>query len=183
MNNISIEKTKLPEVLIIKNKIFKDNRGFFLESFNEKSFNAAISKNMKFVQDNHSRSKKNTLRGLHYQIKKPQGKLVRVTYGKVFDVIVDIRKSSPDFGNWIGIELSEENKKQVWIPEGFAHGFLVLSETADFVYKTTEYWYPELERCINWCDEDLNIKWPIKNPKLSKKDEMGMSLKAADVFE
>ena len=178
-----IYKTNFNEVHVIEPNIFNDSRGFFYESYNKNKLLESLNLKLEFVQDNHSRSKKNTLRGLHYQIKKPQGKLVRVTHGKVFDVIVDIRKSSPDFGNWIGIELSEENKKQVWIPEGFAHGFLVLSETADFLYKTTEYWYPELERCINWCDEDLNIKWPIKNPKLSKKDEIGMSLKAADVFE
>lgn len=180
---LKVYKTSLDGVYIIEPEVFSDSRGFFYESFNHNKLIDCLKLNIEFVQDNHSRSKKNTLRGLHYQIKKPQGKLIRVTHGKVFDVIVDIRQSSKDFGKWIGIELSQENKKQIWIPEGFAHGFLVLSQNADFLYKTTEYWYPEFERCISWCDKDLNIKWPIKNPELSSRDEIGMSFKDADVFE
>lgn len=154
---MTITQTDIPDVLIIEPKVFGDDRGFFFESFNQKQFEQAIGRSVAFVQDNHSRSAKNVLRGLHYQIQHPQGKLVRVVHGEVFDVAVDIRKGSPTFGKWVGVVLSAENKKQLWVPEGFAHGFVVLSETAEFLYKTTDYWYPEHERSIVWNDTALNI--------------------------
>ena len=163
--------TAIPEVLIIEPKVFGDARGFFYESFNQKAFNQATGLNLNFVQDNHSRSAKGVLRGLHYQVQQPQGKLVRVVRGAVFDVAVDIRKSSPTFGKWIGIELSEDNHRQLWVPPGFAHGFMVTSESADFLYKTTDYYAPEHERCIRWNDPDLAIAWPPNlTPLLSAKD-------------
>ncbi|MCR8958451.1 dTDP-4-dehydrorhamnose 3,5-epimerase [Variovorax sp. S2] len=176
--------TAIPEVLIIEPKVFGDARGFFYESFNSKAFDEAVGRHIEFVQDNHSRSAKGVLRGLHYQIQQPQGKLVRVVRGAVFDVAVDIRKSSPTFGKWVGEELSEDNHKQLWIPAGFAHGFLVLSETAEFLYKTTDYYAPAHERCIVWNDTVLNIQWPDLEiaPKLSIKDEAGSVFASAEVF-
>lgn len=169
--------------LILEPKVFGDDRGFFYESFNQTRFEEAIGRGVNFVQDNHSKSAKNVLRGLHYQVKNPQGKLVRVTAGEVFDVVVDIRRSSPTFGRWAGETLSAENKKQMWVPIGFAHGFLVLSEYAEFLYKTTDYWYPEFERCIAWNDPILNIKWPIASyPILSSKDKFGLQLSESEVF-
>jgi dTDP-4-dehydrorhamnose 3,5-epimerase len=176
-------KTTLPEVLILDSNVFEDDRGFFFESFNKKEFYSQTGLNIDFVQDNHSKTKKNTLRGLHYQIIKPQGKLVRVIQGRIYDVAIDLRRSSSNFGQWVGIELSSENKKQLWIPEGFAHGFVALSETADVIYKTTDYWFPKYERCLIWSDADIGIKWPINNPKLSDKDKRGIKLKDAVVYE
>ena len=175
MNNI---KTDIPDVLIIEPKVFADERGFFMESFNQKDFNEAVGREVNFVQDNHSRSTQGVLRGLHYQLApKAQGKLVRVTQGEVFDVAVDLRKSSPTFGKWTGTLLSAENKKQLWIPEGFAHGFYVLSESAEFLYKTTNYFSPEHDQSIAWNDQQINIKWPLTiAPSLSKKDETAQCL-------
>lgn len=175
--------TKIPDVLILEPKVFEDDRGFFYESYNEKIFQEQVGREVNFVQDNHSRSKRNILRGLHYQISQPQGKLVRVVAGEVFDVAVDIRKSSPSFGEWVGCILSAENKKQLWIPEGFAHGFVVLSEVAEFLYKATDYYAPQHERCIVWNDPDLAIDWHLSgDPVLSSKDEAGQPLKTAEVF-
>lgn len=174
----------IPDVLIIEPKVFGDERGFFFESYNEKVLAEKAGITAHFVQDNHSRSAKNVLRGLHYQIRQPQGKLVRVIAGEVFDVAVDIRKSSPTFGKWTGFNLSAENKRMAWIPSGFAHGFLVLSEYAEFLYKTTDYWAPEHERCIAWNDPDLAIDWPgLTAPTLSAKDAAGLPFKAAEVFD
>lgn len=174
----------IPDVVLIEPKVFGDERGFFYESYNQTRLEEAIGKKIHFVQDNHSKSAKNVLRGLHYQIQHPQGKLVRVTAGEVFDVAVDIRKSSPVFGKWVGETLSAENKKQLWIPEGFAHGFLVLSDSAEFLYKTTDYWYPEYERCIMWNDPSINIHWlSATNPTLSAKDTQGALLTDAEVFD
>ncbi len=166
----------IPDVILLEPQVHIDDRGVFFESFNKKAFKEATGLAPNFVQDNHSESIKGVLRGLHYQLPpKAQGKLVRVTQGEVFDVAVDIRKNSPTFGQWVGQTLSAENKKQLWIPEGFAHGLLTLSETADFLYKTTDYYAPEFERCIRWDDSDIGIKWPIKNPPLiSEKDEQGL---------
>lgn len=175
--------TSIPEVLILENKVFGDDRGFFFESFNARAFEQATGLKREFVQDNHSKSVKNVLRGLHYQIQNPQGKLVRVTQGEVFDVAVDLRKSAKTFGQWVGVHLSAENKKQLWIPEGFAHGFVVLSETAEFLYKTTDYYAPDHERSIRWSDATLNIKWPIDvAPTLSAKDREAQELATAEVF-
>ena len=170
----------IPEVVLTEPKVFGDARGFFFESFNQKAFNEATGTNHQFVQDNHSRSAKGVLRGLHYQIQQPQGKLVRVVRGAVFDVAVDIRKSSPTFGRWVGAELSEDNQHQLWVPPGFAHGFLVLSDMADFLYKTTDYYAPQYERSILWNDSDLNIDWPIGEPILSNKDRQGLKFNSAD---
>lgn len=177
--------TSIPDVLVIEPKVFGDARGFFFESFNQAAFDAAVGKHVSFVQDNHSRSAKGVLRGLHYQIQQPQGKLVRVTRGAVYDVAVDIRKSSATFGQWVGVELSEENQKQFWVPAGFAHGFLVLSESADFLYKTTEYYAPTHEKCIVWNDADLNIQWPVAglDPLLSQKDQQGATFAEAALFD
>jgi dTDP-4-dehydrorhamnose 3,5-epimerase len=173
----------IPDVILLEPDVFGDDRGFFFESFNESVFGDIIGKRTKFVQDNHSGSVKNVLRGLHYQIKQPQGKLVRVIVGEVFDVAVDVRKQSPTFGRWVGEALTAENRKQLWIPEGFAHGFLVLSESAEFLYKTTDYYAPDYERCIAWNDSILNIDWPISDkPSLSAKDSKGLSLEQAEVF-
>jgi dTDP-4-dehydrorhamnose 3,5-epimerase len=170
-------------VLILEPKIFGDSRGFFYESFNEHTFNELTGLKKTFVQDNHSGSAKGVLRGMHYQIQQPQGKLVRVTAGEVFDVAVDLRKSSPTFGQWVGDYLSGENKRQMWVPEGFAHGFLVISDFAEFLYKTTDFYAPEHERCIRWDDPDLNINWPLNGePALSGKDKLGLSLAQSDVF-
>ena len=176
--------TNIPEVLVIEPKVFGDTRGFFFESFNGMAFDEAVGRHVEFVQDNHSRSVGGVLRGLHYQIQQPQGKLVRVVRGAVFDVAVDIRKSSPNFGQWVGVELTEDNHRQLWVPPGFAHGFVVLSETADFLYKTTEYYAPAHERCIAWNDSTIGVKWPDFGmpPKLSGKDEAGMALDNAEVF-
>ena len=175
-------KTSIPDVLIIEPKVFGDARGFFFESFNQKAFQDATGlHDVKFVQDNHSCSSKSVLRGLHYQLLQPQGKLVRVVRGAVFDVAVDIRKGSPTFGQWAGIELSEENQKQLWVPAGFAHGFMVLSDTADFLYKTTEYYAPQQERCIRWDDKTLAINWPhINAPLISEKDKDGLMFNDAE---
>ena len=173
----------IPDVILFEPRIFGDERGFFFESFNLQQFESVIGRRADFVQDNHSRSTKGVLRGLHYQIKQAQGKLVRVIAGEVFDVAVDIRKSSPSFGKWVGAYLSAENKKQLWIPEGFAHGFLVLSEYAEFLYKTTDYYAPEYERCIRWDDTELNIDWPLEvSPTLSSKDMAGTPFYNSDLF-
>lgn len=173
----------IPDVLLIEPKVFGDERGFFFESFNQKLFDEAVGSPVTFVQDNHSRSARNVLRGLHYQIQHPQGKLVRVVAGEVFDVAVDLRKSSPTFGQWVGEILSAENKRQLWVPPGFAHGFFVASETAEFLYKTTDYWFPEYERCILWNDPSLAIRWPSNtSPTLSAKDQQGLWLDAAETF-
>lgn len=174
----------IPEILIIEPQIFGDERGFFFESFNQVRFEQAINRKVTFVQDNHSRSAKGVLRGLHYQITKPQAKLVRVAYGEVFDVAVDLRKNSSTFGQWVGEILSGDNKKQMWIPEGFAHGFLVLSEYADVLYKTTNYYDPKCERCILWEDAFLGIDWPLKKDLvLSNKDMQGLHFNSAECFE
>ena len=173
----------IPDVVLIEPKVFGDARGFFFESFNQKAFNEATGANHAFVQDNHSRSGQGVLRGLHYQIQHPQGKLVRVARGRVWDVTVDIRKSSPTFGQWVGAELSEDNQHQLWVPPGFAHGFVVLSESADFLYKTTDYYAPEHERCIAWDDPQLAIAWPIAGaPSLSAKDMQGFAFARAPVY-
>lgn len=174
----------IPDVVLFEPKVFGDDRGFFFESFNHAQFEVAINEKVSFVQDNHSRSALNVLRGLHYQIKQPQGKLVRVTTGEVFDVAVDIRKNSPTFGQWVGEILTADNKKQLWVPEGFAHGFVVLSEYAEFLYKTTDYWAPEYERCIAWDDASIGITWPLTGePILSAKDQKGLALSEAELFE
>ena len=174
----------ISDVLLFEPTVFGDNRGFFFESFHQQRFNEAIGRTLSFVQDNHSKSAKGVLRGLHYQIQHPQGKLVRVVSGAVFDVAVDIRKSSPTFGKWVGEVLSGENKKQMWVPAGFAHGFIVLSESAEFLYKTTDYWYPEFERSIVWDDPTLNINWPIDGlPQLSVKDRQAATLDRAELFD
>lgn len=181
---MNIIKTDLPDVLIIEPKVFGDARGFFYESFNARTFAEATGLQVTFVQDNHSRSAKNVLRGLHYQIKQPQGKLVRVVAGEVFDVAVDLRKSSPTFGKWTGALLSAENKRMLWVPEGFAHGFLVLSDSADFLYKTTDYYAPAHERCIAWNDPQIGIQWPLTGtPTLAAKDAAGKHLGNAEIFD
>ena len=181
---MKVSATSIPGVLVIEPKVFGDARGFFYESFNQRAFNEATGTNYQFVQDNHSRSSKGVLRGLHYQIQQPQGKLVRVAQGAVFDVAVDIRKSSPTFGQWVGAELSADNHRQLWVPPGFAHGFVVLSETAEFLYKTSDYYAPEYERCIAWNDPVIGIEWPplAQAPLLSAKDQQGVRLGDADVF-
>ena len=179
---MKVTSTAIPDVLIFEPKVFGDARGFFFESFNQKAFNEATGQNVNFVQDNYSRSKKGVLRGLHYQVQQPQGKLVRVVRGAVFDVAVDIRQSSPTFGKWVGVELSEESNRQMWIPRGFAHGFLVLSKTADFMYKTSDYHAPEHERCIAWNDPAIGIDWPLVGmPCLSAKDQIGLPLAKAQM--
>mgnify|MGYP002349089983 FL=1 len=177
-------QTEIPDVLILEPKVFGDERGFFFESYNENVFRQATGLAVNFVQDNHSRSVKGVLRGLHYQMPPTaQGKLVRCVIGEVFDVAVDIRKSSPTFGKWVGVCLSSENKRQLWIPEGFAHGFQVISEMADFLYKTTDYYSPEYERCIRWDDPDLAIEWPrVVNPTLSVKDSAATLFRRAEFF-
>ena len=179
-----VTPTAIADVLVIEPKVFGDERGFFFESYNERAFAEATGVAPKFVQDNHSRSVKNTLRGLHYQIQQPQGKLVRVVAGEVFDVIVDIRRRSPTFGQWVGERLSAENKKMLWIPAGLAHGFSVLSENAEFLYKTTDYWAPQHERTLLWNDPDLGVAWPLKGePILAAKDKAGKRLSEAEVFD
>lgn len=175
--------TAIPEVLILEPKVFGDARGFFFESFNQRAFDQATGLDLDFVQDNHSRSARGVLRGLHYQIRQPQGKLVRVVRGSVFDVAVDLRKGSATFGRWVGAELSEHNHRQMWVPAGFAHGFLVTSDSADFLYKTTDYYAPEHERCIAWNDPAVGIVWPLGGaPILSVKDQQGVSLAQAEVY-
>lgn len=183
MNVIS---TSISEVLVIEPKVFGDSRGFFFESFNQKNFNQATGLDVKFVQDNHSRSVKGVLRGLHYQIRQPQGKLVRVVRGQVFDVAVDIRRSSPTFGQWVGVELTEDNYRQLWVPPGFAHGFYVLSDIADFLYKTTDYYFPDLERSLLWNDPAIAVSWPIEaavSPIISAKDKIAPKLADAELFD
>ncbi|MCA8199745.1 dTDP-4-dehydrorhamnose 3,5-epimerase [Burkholderia sp. AU33545] len=181
---IQVTATALPEVKLIEPKVFGDQRGFFYESFNQREFEEKIASGFTFVQDNHSRSAKGVLRGLHYQIRHAQGKLVRVVAGEVFDVAVDIRRSSPNFGKWVGVVLSADNCRQLWIPPGFAHGFMVLSESAQFLYKTTDYWYPEHERGIVWNDPSIGIEWPIDGmPVLANKDAAAPQLADAEVFE
>ena len=180
---MKVTPTAIPDVLILEPKVFGDQRGFFFESFNQQVFNEATGLDVHFVQDNHSRSAHGVLRGLHYQISQPQGKLVRVASGEVLDVAVDIRHSSPTFGKWVSVLLTAENHRQVWVPPGFAHGFVVLSETADFLYKTTDYYAPQFERAILWNDPVLGIDWQLKTEaKLSAKDMLGLPLAQAPVF-
>ena len=180
---MNIIPTKISDVLIIEPRVFEDKRGFFYESFNEKAFEEKTGVDAHFVQDNHSRSSSHVLRGLHYQIQQPQGKLVRVVAGAIFDVVVDLRKSSPTFGQWVGSLLSAENKQQMWVPVGFAHGFCVLSEFAEVLYKTTDYYAPQHERCIIWNDPDLAIAWPLEEtPIVSAKDQAGTPFKEAEMF-
>lgn len=182
--SLNVIPTSLPEVLILEPKVFGDSRGFFFESFNLKEFERGTGLKCTFVQDNHSRSARNVLRGLHYQIEHSQGKLVRVVAGEVFDVAVDMRRSSPNFGKWVGVTLSSENKRQLWVPEGFAHGFVVISDEAEFLYKVTDYWHPEHERSLVWNDPDVGIEWPIEgNPILAAKDAAGKRLVEADLFD
>lgn len=181
---MNVIQTSIPDVLILEPRVFGDSRGFFFESFNARTFQEATGLNVQFVQDNHSRSAQGVLRGLHYQLQQAQGKLVRVVQGAVFDVAVDIRKSSPTFGQWVGVELSEENQRQLWIPPGFAHGFVVTSASADFLYKTTDYYAPQFERCIAWNDPSIGIVWPVfaQAPSLSAKDQQGLALAEAEIF-
>ncbi len=182
MNVIS---TALPEVLVLEPKVFGDSRGFFFESYNRKTFAADTGLDVEFVQDNHSRSARGVLRGIHYQLVRPQGKLVRAVAGAVWDLAVDLRRSSPRFGRWVGVELSAENQRQLWVPPGFGHAFVVLSETADFLYKTTDYWYPEHERSVVWDDPDLAIDWPLDGavPQLAAKDAQAPRLAEAEVYD
>ena len=182
----TVTPTAIADVLILEPKVFGDDRGFFFESFNQKDFMEKTGLHVEFVQDNHSRSGKGVLRGLHYQIQHPQGKLVRVTEGAVFDVAVDMRKNSPTFAQWVGVELSADNKRQLWVPPGFAHGFVVTSDSAEFLYKTTDYWYPEFERSLLWNDPTVGVQWPLKGlgePKLAAKDAAGKVLGEAEVFD
>jgi dTDP-4-dehydrorhamnose 3,5-epimerase len=179
-----VTPTAIPDVLILEPKVFGDDRGFFFESFNARDFAQATGVDAHFVQDNHSKSAKGVLRGLHYQIQHAQGKLVRVVQGRVFDVAVDLRKSSPTFGQWVGVELSADNHRQLWVPPGFAHGFVVLSESAEFLYKTTDYWYPEHERSLLWNDPAVGIDWSIDfEPQLAAKDRAGKPLAQAEMFD
>ena len=182
---MKIQPTKISDVLLLEPRVFGDHRGFFFESFNQKAFEDKVDDSLTFVQDNHSRSKRGILRGLHYQIQQAQGKLVRVVSGEVFDVAVDIRKGSPTFGQWVGVILSAEKKNQLWIPPGFAHGFFVLSDVAEFLYKTTDYYAPEYERSIRWDDPDLAIDWPLNGiiPVLSDKDLAGDTFREAEVYQ
>jgi dTDP-4-dehydrorhamnose 3,5-epimerase len=180
---VNLIPTAIADLFIVEPKVFGDERGFFFESFNQRRFAELVGRDVNFVQDNHSRSAQNVLRGLHYQIQQPQGKLVRVVQGTVFDVAVDIRRSSPTFGAHVAVELSAENKRMLWIPEGFAHGFLVLSETAEFLYKTTDYWAPEFERCLRWDDSTVAIQWPLHGePNLSAKDRQGRAFGELEYF-
>lgn len=184
---MKVTRTNLPEVLLIEPQLFGDDRGFFLESWNARAFGAIVGTDVQFVQDNHSRSRRGVLRGLHYQIRQTQGKLIRVAKGAIFDVAVDLRKSSPTFGRWAGAELSEENHRQMWIPAGFAHGFLVLSESADVLYKASDYYAPEHERYLIWNDPAIGIAWPLgelgDQPILSQKDNAGLPLARAEVYQ
>ncbi|MGV0028505.1 dTDP-4-dehydrorhamnose 3,5-epimerase [Phormidesmis priestleyi] len=180
---MNVIQTEILDVALIEPRTFGDDRGFFYESFNQKAFADKVGVSVDFVQDNHSRSVQNVLRGLHYQIQQSQGKLVRVVLGSIFDVAVDLRKSSPTFGQWVGWELSADNRRQLWVPSGFAHGFLVLSDVAEVLYKTTDYYAPQYERSLRWDDPDLAIAWPLKNmPILSAKDQSGQLLKTAEVY-
>ncbi len=181
---MTVTPTALPDVLIVEPRVFGDDRGFFFESFNARAFDEAVGRTVTFVQDNHSRSARGVLRGLHYQVQHTQGKLVRVVRGSVYDVAVDLRKSSPTFGQWVGVELSEANNRQLWVPEGFGHGFVVTSDSADFLYKTTDYWDPKSERCIVWNDATLDIDWPLAGsaPVVSAKDATGAAFVDAEVF-
>ncbi len=180
---MKVTAAAISEVLLIEPTVFGDARGFFFESFNLRQWREATGLDRVFVQDNHSRSGQGVLRGIHYQIRQPQGKLVRVVLGEVFDVAVDLRRTSATFGKWVGAVLSAENKQQLWIPEGFGHGFVVLSETAEFLYRTTDYWAPEHERCIVWNDSDLSIRWPLASPPLlSAKDAAGLAFRDAEVY-
>jgi dTDP-4-dehydrorhamnose 3,5-epimerase len=181
---VTVTPTAIPDVLVLEPKVFGDARGFFYESFNARDFAQATGVDARFVQDNHSKSAKGVLRGLHYQIQHAQGKLVRVVQGSVFDVAVDLRKSSPTFGRWVGVELSADNCRQMWVPPGFAHGFVVLSESAEFLYKSTDYWYPEHERSLLWNDQTIGIEWPIEfEPQLAAKDQVGKLLAQAELFD
>ncbi|HVW52312.1 MAG TPA: dTDP-4-dehydrorhamnose 3,5-epimerase [Trinickia sp.] len=181
--NIKVIETSLPEVRLIEPKVFEDARGFFFESYNARTFEQVVAAGAQFVQDNHSHSFKGVLRGLHYQIEHPQGKLVRVVSGEVFDVAVDLRRNSPTFGKWAGALLSADNKRQMWIPPGFAHGFYVTSDGAEFLYKTTDYWFPEHERTLLWNDPALGIEWPLDGaPQIAAKDEAGRLLADAEVY-
>ena len=181
---MKLTRLRIPDVIVLEPKVFGDTRGFFFESFNQKVFAEASGVTDAFVQDNHSKSVRGVLRGLHYQIKQPQGKLVRAVAGEIFDVAVDLRKGSPTFGQWVGETLSAENKKQLWVPVGFAHGFLVISETAEVLYKTTDYYAPAHERCIAWNEPTLGIVWPFSGaPSLSAKDQQGSAVSAAEIFE
>lgn len=180
----TVSPTTLTEVLVLEPKVFGDDRGFLFESFNQRDFQQATGLDVNFVQDNYSKSARGVLRGLHYQIQHPQGKLVRVTQGEVFDVVVDLRRSSPNFGKWVGVELSAENKQQLWVPPGFAHGFVVISESAELLYKMTGYWYAEHERCLLWCDPTVCVQWPFSiEPKLANKDSSGKVFAEADYFD
>ncbi|QKD84216.1 dTDP-4-dehydrorhamnose 3,5-epimerase [Thermoleptolyngbya sichuanensis A183] len=180
---MQITQAEISDVLILEPRLFGDSRGFFYESFNQKVFGDKTGVDAQFVQDNHSRSMQNVLRGLHYQIQQPQGKLVRVIQGAIFDVAVDLRRQSPTFAQWVGWEISAENRRQIWVPPGFAHGFVVLSEAAEVLYKTTDYYAPQHERCIRWDDPDLAIAWPLQSsPILSAKDEAGQPLRMAEVY-
>lgn len=184
---MNIIQTSIPDVLILEPRVYGDHRGFFLESWNRSTFNEAVGRNVDFVQDNHSRSARGVLRGLHYQLVQPQGKLVRVPWGRVFDVAIDLRKDSTTFGRSVGAELSGENQRQMWIPEGFAHGFLVLSESADFLYKTTDYYHPNSEQILKWDDPSLKISWPLAqlktSPIISAKDRTAKLLRNAKLFD
>ncbi len=180
---MKITATAIPDVLLVEPTVFGDERGFFFESYNEKKWEELTGLHTRFVQENHSRSVNGVLRGIHYQIKQPQGKLVRVVVGEVFDVAVDLRRSSPTFGQWVGERLSAENKRSLWVPEGFGHGFLVLSDVAEFLYRTTDLYAPEYERCINWNDPDIGIQWPVSGqPLLSEKDLHGVSFHEAELY-
>jgi dTDP-4-dehydrorhamnose 3,5-epimerase len=181
---MKLTPTSIPDVLVIEPEVFGDERGFFTESYNKLRLDIGINRKIEFVQDNHSRSTRNVLRGLHYQIKRTQGKLVRVIRGRIFDVAVDLRRSAPTFGQWVGVELSENNHRQLWVPEGFAHGFLVLSEEADVLYKTTDYYVPENEQCVRWDDPQIGIAWQLQGaPVLSRKDLAGRLLRDAMCFD
>jgi dTDP-4-dehydrorhamnose 3,5-epimerase len=182
---MQVRRTAIPEVLVLEPRVHGDERGFFLEAWNRRTFEALVGRPVDFVQDNHSRSGRLVLRGLHFQNPHPQGKLVRVIQGEVFDVAVDVRRGSPTFGRWVGERLSAENKRQMWVPEGFAHGFLVLSDSADFLYKTTDYYHPEADRCIRWDDPDLAIEWPLggATPIVAAKDAAGRRLADSPVFD
>ncbi|WP_026685886.1 dTDP-4-dehydrorhamnose 3,5-epimerase [Azovibrio restrictus] len=181
---MQVQPLAIPEVLLLTPRVFGDERGFFFESFNARAFREATGLSLDFVQDNHSRSVRHVLRGLHYQVEQAQGKLVRVVQGEVFDVAVDIRRSSPTFGQWVGARLSAENKQQLWVPPGFAHGFVTLSESAEFLYKTTDYYAPAHERCIAWNDPEIAVDWPLEGntPQVSAKDAQGLSLASAELF-
>ena len=180
---MNVVQTAIPDVLMIEPRVFGDTRGFFLEGYNARGFRQATGLSVDFVQDNHSRSRRGVLRGLHYQVQQAQGKLVSVVCGAVFDVAVDIRRSSPGFGRWVGVEVSEDNHRQLWLPPGIAHGFLVLSERVDVFYKTTDYYAPEHERVILWNDPDIDIEWPLADkPLLSPRDQAGLPLKQAECF-